>query len=102
MSFRKGVYPYEYMESWERFDERFLPDKKNYSKLIIKNIRDFDHWHVKRVFKNLNNKNLGYYHDLYIQSDTLLIPDVFENFRDQCIEIYELDPTHFFTTQGLA
>ena len=50
----------------------------------------------KRVFKSLNNKNLGDNHDLYVQSDTLLLADVFENFRNKCIEIYELDPAHFY------
>ena len=47
-------------------------------------------------------KNLGEYHDLYVQSDTLLLVDVFENFRDKCIEIYELDPAHFLSAPGLA
>ena len=47
-------------------------------------------------------KNLGEYHDLYIQSDTLLLADVFENFRDKCIEIYELNPAHFLSAPGLA
>ena len=68
---RKGVYPYEYMDSWERFDETSLPDKEAlYSSLNMENISDVDHKRVKRVFKNLSNKNLGDYHDLYAQSDT--------------------------------
>ena len=80
---RKGIYPYEYMNSWERFDETSLPDKEVfYSSLNMENITDADHRHAKRVFKNLNNKNLGDYHDLYVQSDTLLLADVFENFRN--------------------
>ena len=54
------------------------------------------------VFKSLNNKNLGDYHDLYVQSDTLLLVDVFEAFRAMCIKIYELDPAHFLSAQGLA
>ena len=102
---RKGVYPYEYMDSWGRFDETSLPDKENfYSSLKMKNITDIDYRHAKIVFKNLNNKNLGDYHDLYVQSDTLLLADVFENFRNICIEIYELDLTHFFicTRVGMA
>ena len=65
-------------------------------------IADVDHRHAKRVFKSFNNKNLSDYHDLYVKSDTLLLEDVFENFRDQCIEIYELDPAHFLTAPGLA
>ena len=60
------------------------------------------HQHVKRGFKKLNNKNLGDYHDLYVQKDTLLLADVFENFRNKCIEIYELDPAHFLSSPGLA
>ena len=47
-------------------------------------------------------KNLGEYHDLYVQSDTLLLADVFENFTDKCIEIYELNPAHFLSAPGLA
>ena len=64
---RKGVYPYEYMDSWERFDETSMPDKEAfYSSLNMEDITDVDHRHAKRVFKNLNNKNLGDYHDLYV------------------------------------
>ena len=85
------------MDSWERFDEMSLPDQEAFcSSLNMKDITDVDHRHGKRVFKNLDNKNLGDYHDLYVQSDTLLLADVFEIFRNKCIEIYELDPAHFF------
>ena len=99
---RTGVYPYEYMDSWERFDET-LPDKEAfYSSLNMEGITDVDHRHAKRVFSSFNNKNLGYCHDLYVQSDTLLIADVFENFRNKCIEIYKLDPAHFLSAPGLA
>ena len=100
---RKGVYPYEYMDSWERFDETSLHDKEAfYSSLNVGDITDVHHRHAKRVFKGLNNKNLGNYHDLYVQSATLLLADVFENFRNKCIEIYELDPAHFLSAPGLA
>ena len=75
---RTGVYPYKYMDSWERFDETSLPDKETfYSILNVEDITDVDYRHAKRVFKRLNNKNLGDYHDLYVQSDTLLLADVF-------------------------
>ena len=77
MLLRKGVYPYEYMDSWERFDEISLPDKEAfYSSLNMEDIADVDHRHAKGVFKSLNNKNLGDYHDLYVQSHTLLPGDV--------------------------
>ena len=75
---RKGVYPYEYMDSWERFDETSLPDKDAFhSSLNIEDITDADHRHAKRSFKEFDNKNLGDYHDLYVKSDTLLLADVF-------------------------
>ena len=54
------------------------------------------------MFKELNLKNLGIYHDFYVQSYTLLLADVFENFRNKCIEIYELDPAHFVSATGLV
>ena len=81
------------MDSWKRFDERSLLDKEAfYSSLNMEDLTDVDHRHAKRVLKNLNNKNLGDYHDLYVQSDVLLVADVFDNFRNKCIKIYELDP----------
>ena len=99
---RKGVYPYEYKNSWERFDET-LPDKEAfYSSLNMENITDVGHRHAKRVFKRLNSKHLGDYHDLYVQSDTLLLADVFLNFRNMCIKVYELDPAHLLSAPGLA
>ena len=89
---RKGVYPYEYMGSWVRFEEELVPDKKYfYSELTMEGIRDLDHRHAKRVFKNFGNKSL-----------TLLLADVFENFRDQSLEIHDRDPAHFLTAPGLA
>ena len=60
-----------------------------------------DHRHAKSI-QNLNNKNLGDYYDLYVQIGTLLLTDVFENFTNKCIEIYELDPAHFLFAPGLV
>ena len=100
---RKGVYPYEYVDSWEIFNETSFPDKETfYSNLNLKDITDVDNRHGKRVFTNLSNINLGDYHDLYVQSDTLLFADVFGNFRNMCIKVYELDPAHFLSAPGLA
>ena len=91
------------MDSWERFNETSLPHKEAfYSNLKMEDITDVDHRHAKRVFKNLIKKNLGHYHDLYVQSDTLLLADVFENFRNICMKVYELDPAHFLSGPGLA
>ena len=93
---RKGVYPYENLDSWERFDETSLPDEKAfYSELNLEGIADKDYAHAQKVFKELKLKDLGDYHDFYVQSNTLLLADVFENIRNRCIEIYELDPAHF-------
>ena len=55
-----------------------------------------------KYLKKFYLKNLGDYHDLYVQSDTLFLADVFENFRNMCIKIYELDPAHFLSVPGLA
>ena len=100
---RKGVYSYEYIDSWERFDKEILPHKEAfYSSLNMGDITDVDYRHAKRVFKIFNNKNLGDYNDFCVQNDTLLLPDVFESFRNKCIEIYELDPAHFLSAPGLA
>ena len=91
------------MDNWERFDEISWPDKEAfYSNLNMEDITDVDYRHAKRVFRNLNNKNLGDYHDLYVQSDSLLLADVYENFRNKSIEIYEVDPAHFLSAPGLA
>ena len=55
-----------------------------------------------KVFEDFKLKSLGEYHDLYVQRDTLLLADVSENSRNKCIEIYQLDPTHFLSAPGLA
>ena len=100
---RKGVYPYECMDNWEKFNETSLPNKESfYSNLNMKNIDDIDYRHGNNVFKIFKLKNLEEYHDLYVQSDTLLLADVFENFRNKCLEAYKLDPAHFLSLSGLA
>ena len=100
---RKGIYPYEYMDTWERFNETSLADKRAfYSESNLEDITNKDYVHAQKVREVFEIKNLGEYHDLYVQCDTLLLPDVFENFRDKCIEIYGLDPAHFLSEPGLA
>ena len=100
---RKGVYPYEYADNWERFSEISLSSKEHfYSNLNMEDINDIDYRHANNVFKRFELENLGQYHDLYVRSDTLLLADVFENFRDMCIKEYELDPAHFLSLPGLA
>ena len=100
---RKGVYPYEYMDSWEKFNETSLPSKEDiYSNLNMENIDDIDYRHGNNVFNKFKLNNLDEYHDLYVQNDTLLLADVFENFRDMCFKEYELDPAHFLSLPGLA
>ena len=90
------------MNSWKRFDEASLPYKKAfYSKLNLEGITDEDYMHAQKVFEEFKLKNLGEYYDLYVQSDTLFLADVFKNFRNKCIEIYELDPAHFLSAPGL-
>ena len=91
------------MDNWERFDEISLFNKESfYSNLNMENIDDSDYRHGNKVFKRFKLKNLGEYHNLYVQSDTLLLADVFENFRNTCLKVYELDPAHFLSLPGLA
>ena len=91
------------MDDWEKFTETTLSEKEDfYIQLTMEDITNADHAHAKRVFKDYERKNLEEYHDLYIQSDTLLLADVFENFRNMCINIYELDPAKFLSATGIA
>ena len=91
------------MDNCERFDEMSLPSNESfYSNLNMENIDDIDYRHGNNVFKRFKLKNLGEYHDLYVQSDTLLLADLFENFRNTCLKVYELDPAHFLSLPGLA
>ena len=68
----------------------------------MESITDVDYMLAKRIFKDFEIKNLGEYHDFYVQSDTLLLADVFENFRNMCLETYELDPARFLPAAGLV
>ena len=95
----KGGYPYEYMDDWEKFNEKSLPEKKDFN---MEDITDVDYAHAKSLCKKFEINNLGEYHDLYGQSDTLLLADVFENFQNMCLKIYELDPEKFLSAPGSA
>ena len=87
MLLRKGVDPYENMDDWEKFYETKLAEKKEfYNKLNMKDIIDAGYMHAKRV-KDFEIKHFGDYHDLFLQSDTLLLADVFKNFRKMRLKI---------------
>ena len=92
------------MDNWEKFNETSLPEKENfYSHLNMEDIiTDADYAHAKNFCKDFEIKNLGEYHVMYVQGDTSLLADVFENFRNMCLEIYELDPAKFLSAPGLA
>ena len=91
------------MDSWEKFNKTSIPPKDGfYSKLDLEDITDKNYAHAQKVWEIFDIRNRGEYHDLYIQTDTLLLADVFENFRNKCIEIYGLDPVYFVSAPGLA
>ena len=100
---RKGVYPYDYMDSFSKFNDTELPKREDfYSLLTDNNISKDDYSHAKDVWNTFNLQNMGEYHDLYLQTDILLLTDVFENFRKTCLTYYKLDPLHYITSPGLA
>ena len=100
---QEGVYPYDFMDSFEKFDQTELPTKDQfYSILNDQHITDAEYDHAKKVWKTFKIKTMGEYHDLYLGSDVLLLTDVFENFRKTCMEYYKLDPCHYFTSPGLS
>ena len=101
--YKKGIYPYEYMDSWDKFKETKLPPKESfYSKLNDEHITEDEYAHAKTVWETFECKTLGDYHDLYVKTDVALLADVFENFRKLCLEQYGLDPAHYFTSPGLS
>ena len=100
---RKGVYPYDYIQDSSKFLEEKLPEQKDfYNILNEEELSSADYEHAQHIWQTFNIKNLGEYHDLYLKSDVLLLADVFENFRDLCLDCYKLDPAHYYTAPGLA
>ena len=100
---QKGFYPYEYMDSEEKFNDTKPPPREAfYSKLSGKGISNKNYNRVLNVWNTFNMKIFKEYHELYNITDVLLLADVFENFRDLCLKIYELDPVYYFTAPGLA
>ena len=100
---QKGVYPYDFMDSFDRFIETKLPEQQDfYSILNNEHITDEQYKHAQNVWDTFNPKTMGEYHDLYLKSDILLLADVFENFRKTCLQYYKLDPCHYFTSPGLS
>ena len=95
---RNGVYPYEYMDDWDRFNEEKMSNKRDfYSSWNMEDISEIDYRHALKVFNRFSFKNLVEYHDLYVQSDTILLADVFESFRNLCINTYGLNPAYFLS-----
>ena len=91
------------MDSWEKFDENKLPPKEAFcSNLNLEDMSDEDYVHTQKVQDVFKIRNHGKYHDLHVKSDTLLLADVFENFKNMCLDIYELDPVYFVSVPGLA
>ena len=99
---KKGVYPYDFMDSFEKFNEKLPSKEEFYSILNDEDITDDQYKHAQNVWNTFNLKNMGEYHDLYLKSDILLLADVFENFRKTCLQYYKLDPCHYFTSPGLS
>jgi len=101
---KKGVYPYDYIDSFQRFEERKLPPIKEFYSVLKKktDISQDEYQHAQEVWDAFGIQNLGQYHDLYLKTDVLLLADVFENFRETCLNHYRLDPCHYMTSPGLA
>ena len=111
---QKGAYPYKYMNSFERFNEEKLPAKKSFysstkdekigddGKISDGHISAKDYLTCKKIWDKFEMKNIGDYHDHYLQKDVLLLADVFEKFIDMRLKCYGLDPCHYFSSPGLS
>ena len=104
---RKGKYPYEYMDSWKKFEQTSLPPKDAFfSRLNMKGISDQDYEHAQQVWNRITpeheNITRGDYHDVYLATDVLLLTDIFETFWNTFLKNYKLDPAHFYTAPGLT
>ena len=100
---KKGVYPYDYMNSFEKFEDSRLPKKEDFFSIMNnEHITDEEYQHAQNVWNEFGLSSMGEYHDLYLKSDILLLTDVFENFRKACQQYYGLDPAHYFTSPGLS
>ena len=105
---RKGVYPYEYMDDWNKFKETTLPPKEafysklNMSGVSMSGVSNQDYEHARRIWREFGFKDLGEYHDLYLKTDVILLANVFKAFRKVCLDNYGLDPAHIYTAPGLV
>ncbi|XP_015120052.1 uncharacterized protein LOC107043199 [Diachasma alloeum] len=100
---RKGVFPYEYVDSWEKLNDPQLPPiEKFYSKLNDESVSAEDYAHAQRVWDVFGITSLGEYSDIYLATDVVLLAEIFQNFRRTCSSVYKLDPLHYYTAPGLA
>lgn len=100
---RKGVFPYDYVDSMERLHEESLPSIEHfYSKLNEVHIEPAEYAFALEVWDKFELRTLGEYSELYMKTDILLLADVFENYRNDTHEMYQLDPAHYFTLSGLS
>ncbi|CAH1643155.1 unnamed protein product [Spodoptera littoralis] len=100
---RKGVYPYEYIDSWQKYNETQLPPKHCFYNSIQKeHITDSEYEHAQTIWSCFNINSLGDYTDLYLKCDVLLLCDIFENFRNICLQHYNLDPAYYISSPGLS
>ena len=111
---QKDAYPYEYMDSFKRFNEEKLPDKKYFyrslkdgttddsDEKVDGHISDKEYLTCDKISNELYMKNMGYYHDYYLEKDVLLLVNVFKKFIDRCLKLYKLDSWHYFSSSGLS
>ena len=111
---QKDACPYEYMDSFKRFSEEKLPDRKSFyssvkdrstgdnGEKVDGHISDKVYLTRKKLWNEFNMKNMGDYNDHFLKKDVSLLADVFEKFIDTCLKFYKLDPSHYFSSPGLS
>ena len=100
---QKGIFPYRWFDSLEKLDERKLPDRVHWKNdLTGEEMSDKDWEFVNKVWRTFKLKTFRQFHDLYMESDVMLLADIFERFRSDSLKNYGLDPAHFATSPGLS
>lgn len=100
---RKGVFPYDYVDSFEKLEETTLPQHADFfNEMNEENVSTDDYNFAHTVWNEFDIKTLDDYAELYLKTDILLLADVFQNFREKTYEIYELDPAHYLTLPSFS